>query len=298
MVITLKSAALVVFTMVIIGFTACKTKELRQEISEYNHNFGNTVKKGLVLKASALNLIATKSLGEEFLKQLAPSVYAAEFIMASDSNSLRLSSRGAIRGFMHEDLAFDRTLDTLLALSSDNPMSVKPSARVLKVGNDALFSFRTAGQMTVTYSGVSEVVVGDQDPTQVMAGYRLLTFSHEKGSDKSERATIFFRAYSPASCEDCVKLGLPWQNILAKASLTVRIRPDPWFDGEEFPVLFVFEPGNKARYRWARGRGWHWPDVLSYYRNVREVMCERASPQWTCITYDHQITNVTPVGTK
>jgi hypothetical protein len=165
---------------------------------------------------------------------------------------------------------------------------VGPAARLLSVGDAALFSYREPHTRYQGQSGVREVVFsGGRDPTQLRTphgAYRLLDFSPSIGSRPDREFLFFVKAEQRPSCPECEVLARTFVGWTRIGSLYVAIRNDAWFASQSYPAVFRFEPDNATGVRYSLAGGPTPPTVPEYYHSPM-AECHLHGDMFSCEAY-------------
>lgn len=273
-----------------VGCSADKTRPEADQLPEtYRQETSDILRVGELLGSdTSANFSRKRAL--EWLGNVPSSFKVAELVLANDASELRMSFKGAGSGSVEQEAGFDHIIRGILRFSTGgDPMSAKPAARMLKIGNYALFSYRHPGLMMTGRSGVSEeIVLGNQDPTKVVPTIRLLLAS-PTSQERNPEVTLFAKSYEEPTCESCFQLLDQYGGMFSNTKVSARLREHIWFDGEYFPIIFRFEPDTSKTRRYALGsHPVRWPDVYSFYRMFIEVNCNADSKR-TCVTYNRHL---------
>ena len=165
---------------------------------------------------------------------------------------------------------------------------VGPAARLLSIGDAALFSYRGPVTRYQGQSGVREVVFsGGRDPTQLRTphgAYRLLDFNPFGSSRPDGEFHFFVKAEQRPSCSECEALARTFMGWTQVGSLYVAIRNDAWFASEFYPAIFRFEPDNATGVRYSLAGNPTPPTVPEYYHSPM-AECHLLSGKFSCEAY-------------
>lgn len=246
------------------------------------------------LLGSNNSIYASRQQALKWLSDVPKRFKVAELIMASSPSDLRLSFTGGGSGTVEGDQpSFDDVVQAIGRFNAGgDPMNAQPAARILKIGDSALFSYRHPGLMMTGRSGVSEaVVLGDHDPTKLVDGARVLMIGTTPPSLPRSIVKLYAKAYDEPSCDMCFQLLDKYGNFFPTRHVAARVREHPWFDGWYFPLIFRFEPDNSRTRRYATGSfPVRWPDVYSFYRMFMEASCE-TYPKRSCVIYNGHLSD-------
>lgn len=241
------------------------------------------VSRAVLLSQSHFDAATAEAVARQFVSETDGAVLA-ELIMGFDEPDLRKSISGAMPRPESEP-TFCETLDQLGAASgSTSAIPVTPAARIFRVGDSALFSYRLPEPGNRERPGLVEAVLrGEHDPTKMRVNgneYRLLTFDFRRFSDRELNVALYFKSTQVPRCSDCENLARAFQSRLRAQSLKLHIRRDVWFPDAPF-LVFRFEPDNVPGSYERFGR--IVPPTVTQFYDASRLACSLDADRFTCL---------------
>lgn len=218
----------------------------------------------------------------------------ARVFLTKDAHGTKLSRlviAASVSELSHSTFGFsdDKTGYSSSALMTHPELwPVGPAARLLSIGDAALFSYREPVTRHQGPSGVREVVFsGERDPTRLRTphgAYRLLDFTPSSSSRPDGEFHFFVKAEQRPSCSECEALAHTFVGWTRVGSLYVAIRNDAWFASEFYPAVFRFEPDDATGVRYSLA-GRPTPPTPSEYYHSPMAECHLLSGKFSCKAY-------------
>lgn len=214
------------------------------------------------------------------------------FVDVFVSNSLKELERSVLNRVVPSrdyGAGFDRTIEALREFGTNPAQLEAPLIRCSSREGFSRITVANAGGDRVEMREVPSTITSTEDPQRLRVGSQELDviWIEEKFGSTLPYHSVHFSALAKTKvdCEVC-KEALRRFTLKRRTGLTsavLRIRTNPWFDGDSFPLIYRFNRGSKSQA--IPGPLLGVPTVEDYYSRSAETYCmlSGASEGETCV---------------